>query len=174
MTVRERNLVIGVAVIIALGLGYNFLFGFFAPQPDSIPANLGSVAPGDYESAVRILRDERNITDRNTKVAAKLKILQTMFGSKAKADEASIRLLQETEKIAANSNLVIEQKNIVRFSETLIGVALEGKTNPESLLRFIQRTTESRIGIKVNRLQLHAIPNQKLLNYQIVVCSMLL
>ncbi len=174
MTSRERNLLIGVVAVIILGLGYNFLFGVFAPAPTSTSINRGQEVLVDYDGAIHLLRSAGNITARNAVIAEKLKILQAMFGSKTAPDLGAIKLLQETEKIAAECSLSVEQKNIIRYSDSLIGVSFEGKTNSESLLKFIQRTTESRFGIKVSRLQLHALPDQKVLNYQIIVSGLLL
>jgi hypothetical protein len=174
MTARERNLWIGVAAVVVLGLGYSFLFGMFAPAPTPTSVDMRQKALVDYDGATRLLRSARNITARNAVVAEKLKVLQAMFGLKTAPDLAVIKLLQATEKIAAECNLTVEQKNIIRYSDTLIGVSFEGKTNSESLFKFIQRTTESRFGIKISRLQLHVLPDQKLLNYQIVVSSLLL
>ena len=50
---------------------------------------------------------------------------------------------------------------------------MEGKANPESLIRFLQRTTQDHIGLRIQRLQLHSLPDSKQLNYQVTLISLL-
>jgi hypothetical protein len=171
MSDREKKIVIFVAVAVVLILAYNFFFGMFASP--TVPES-GSSIVIDYDSATQLLKRARNITEYNKQITTKLDKLKKMFYPKANVDEAEIALLKETEAIAANCNLTVQQKNIVRYSETLIGVTMDGKTTPDSLFRFMQKTTESRLGLKINRLQIHTLADQKLLDYQISVSSLLL
>lgn len=171
MTAREKNIVIVVAVLVVLSLAYNFFFGMFAPATEPVS---GTALTMDYETACRLLQRSAYITEYNKQITAKLDKLKKMFYPKSRVDEAEIALLKETELIAAACNLAVSQKNIVRYSETSIGVTVDGKTTPDSLFRFMQKTTESRLGLKINRLQIHALNDQKLLDYQISVSSMLL
>jgi hypothetical protein len=172
MTVREKNIVIIGAVLVVGVLLYNFLFGAFAPSADSQLG--GSSVQMDYDTAFRLLQRAPYVTEYNKQITTKLKKLKDMFYPKSRVEEAEIDLLKETEQIAAACNLSIQQKNIIRYSETLIGVTLDGKTSPDSLFRFMQKTTESRLGLKINRLQIHTMNDQKLVDYQISVSSMLL
>ena len=171
MTAREKNIVIIVGVMVVLIMIYNFLFGMFAPVSEPVSENTLAM---DYDTAYRLLERSAYITEYNKQITVKLNKLKNMFYPKSRVDEAEIALLKETEIIAAACSLMVNQKNIVRYSETLIGVTLDGKTTPDSLIRFMQRTTESRLGLKINRLQIHTLNDQKLLDYQISVSSMLL
>lgn len=171
MTAREKNIVIIAGVVVVLVLIYNFVFGMFAP---SVEPELGSNVSIDYDTACRLLQRAPYITGYNKQITTKLDKLQSMFYPKSRVDEAEIALLKETELIAADCNLTVQQKNIIRYSETLIGVTMDGKTSSDSLIRFMHKVTESRLGLKVNRLQVHAMTDQKLLDYQISVSSLLL
>lgn len=171
MSGREKNIVIIVAVAVVLIVAYNFIFGMFAPPA---APELGSSVTMDYETASRLLMKARYITEYNKQITTKLGKLKDMFYPKSRVDEAEIALLKETELIAMACNLTVQQKNIVRYSETLIGVTLDGKTTPDSLIRFMQKTTESRLGLKISRIQVHALTEEKLLDYQISVSSLLL
>lgn len=172
MSNREKKLVIIVAVAVVLIMGYNFFFGMFAPSATT--PDYGSNLAIDYDTASRLLTRARYITEYNKQITAKLGKLKDMFYPKSRVDEAEIALLKETELIAEASNLTVQQKNIVRYSDTLIGVTMDGKTTPDSLIRFMQKTTESRLGLKINRLQIHSLSDQNLLDYQISVSSLLL
>ena len=171
MTTRERNLWIIVVAVVIGGIGYSIFFGILAPPTTSDTTTKSLI---DYDSATRLLSSAQNIITKNDTVNRRLDTLVKMFYPKTKLDEAQIALLKETEEIATQANLTVDQKNMVRYSETLIGVAIEGKTKPESLFKFMQKTTESRLGLKINRVQVHALPEQKMLSFQIVVCSLLL
>ena len=169
MTTRERNIIIIVVAAIVIIVGYNIFFGLFAP-----PVNLDGKERIDLDKANRLLSSARNVTDKSRLITGRLNKLKAMFYPKAKLDEAEIGLLKEAESIAATCNLVVEQKNMIRYSDGLIGVTLNGKTTPESLFRFMHQTTESRFGIKISRLQVHVMEEQKLVEYQIAVSSLLL
>lgn len=171
MTTRERNLVLIIVPVIVAIVVYSLFFGVFAP---SAPTDLGGKATIDFDNANQLLRSKRNILKRNQIITARLNKLKVMFYPKTKPDDAEIALLKETETIAAACNLNVEQKNMMRYSETLIGVTLNGKTTSESLFKFMQQTTESRMGMQISRLQVHAFPDQKQIDYQIAVSSLLL
>jgi hypothetical protein len=171
MTAREKNIVIIAGVAVVLILAYNFIFGMFAPLSGP---ELGSNVSMDYDTACRLLQRAPYITEYNKLITTKLDKLKGMFYPKSRADEAEIALLKETELIAADCNLTVQQKNIIRYTETLIGVTMDGKTTSDSLIRFMQKANESRLGLKVTRLQVHAMTDQKLLDYQIAVSSLLL
>jgi hypothetical protein len=167
MTAREKKLLILVAVVITAGMAYNYW-----PRMDQSSAANGINGSGLIE-ANRLLQLQPNIINRNKAVRAELKTLQERFYSTANVETAKINLLKEVEAIAAQSNLAVLQKNMVSIHDDTIGVALEGKTNTESLIRFLYLTAQDHIGLRIYRLQIHSLTDVKQLNYQITVITML-
>ncbi|MCL6589769.1 MAG: hypothetical protein K6U80_07440 [Firmicutes bacterium] len=168
MTTRERNLLAVVGIVMILGLGFNILMN---QSTDTENAGINVFA---YEEASRLIKSSLNLENRNKVVAERLDALETRFFSLEAPDQALNQLLQEVERIAAESRLMIEQKSQHRFPDNLIGIRLAGKSSPDSVYLFLQKTTESKIGMKINKLQLHCIEEQRLLDFQIVVVSLLI
>ena len=168
MTGREKNLLIIVGVIMVAGLGYNLFQGTIAPS------GTGAESNSDLEGVNRLLRSRGNINSRNQAVAKRLDLFQAKFYDLNKPEEARIALLKEVEGLVALAGLEVNQKNLVQFSKNEIGVALEGKGKPESVFKFIWQTTQAKTGLKLHRFQAHSLSDQKLLNYQIVVTTLLM
>lgn len=167
MTTRERNLLIFVGVVMLGGLAYNFGF----KMPDS--SNQDQDQSIRIDEAYRLIRSQHNIVAHHQVIQTRLTDLQNKFYSVGDIQGAQISLLNLVEQIAYSTQLDVQQKNMIRFTDNLIGVAIEGKTNPESLIKFLQRTTEAKIGMKIQRMQIHVLPESKSLNYQITLSSLL-
>jgi hypothetical protein len=167
MTGREKNLAILVGAVVLIVLGYKFVSGDI-PSPWS-----GGAQNTSLEGAYRLLRSELNVTARSQAINKRLDALQAKFLEAGNPEESRIKLLKEVENLVAQSNLEITQKNLVQINKSEIGVTLEGKTKPESLFRFIWQTTQAQIGLKISRLQIHSLTEQKTLGYQIVVSTLL-
>ncbi len=167
MTTRERNLLILAGTVILGGIAYNLLSGsWFTP---GVPKS-GSFK---LEEANRLLRSQHNIVNRHQAAMKRLTTLEKRFFSNDNIEQAQINLLKVVEEIASRTQLGVQQKNMIKFEDDLIGVALEGKTTPESLIRFMQQTTESITGLRIYRLQVHTLAEQKLLSFQITISSLL-
>ena len=166
MTQREQRILIVVGVIVCGGL----VFNFWPRGTDSIAVtNSGA----QIHEADHLLRSRLNIIARNKVVTAKLHVLQKRFYPTNTLEISKVNLLKEVEGIATQSNLDVQQKNMVSFHDDTIGVALEGKATPESLVRFLQRTTQDRIGLRIQRIQIHSLPDTKQLNYQVTLITLL-
>ena len=167
MTAREQKLLLLVGIVIVGGLAFNYW-----PRVDN---SAGQNTDNGFrlQEAVRLLRLRSNIIARNKALTAELKALQGRFFSAVNVDTAKLSLLKTVEAIAAQGNLAVQQKNMVSIHDDTIGVALEGKTSPESLVRFLHLTVQNPTGLRVYRLQIHSLPEAKLLNYQVTVITML-
>jgi hypothetical protein len=167
MTGREKNLAILVGAVVLIGLGYKFVSG------DITSPWSGGTQSTNLEGAYRLLRSELNVTARSQAVEKRLDTLQAKFLDSGNLDDSKIKLLKEVESLVAQCNLEVTQKNLVQISKSEIGVTLEGKTKPESLFRFIWQTTQAKIGLKISRLQIHTLTEQKTLSFQVVVGTLL-
>ena len=169
MTTRERNLLAIVGVVMILGLGFNYLMN---RSSDTEVTDTSVLA---FDEASRLLKESRNIESRNKVFEERLDGLEERFYSLKDPDLAKIKLLEEVEKIAAESHLMIDQKNPnIPLPNNLIGVQVAGKSAPDSIYLFLQKITQSKIALKINKLQLHSIEEQKLIDYQMVVVTLLI
>jgi hypothetical protein len=167
MTGREQRLLIVVGVVILGGLAFNFW-----PRITN-SAETNSDSDSRLHEADHLLRFRQNIIVRNDTVNAELKGVQNRFYPAANLESSKLSLLKEVEAIVVQTNLDVQQKNMVNIHDDTIGIALEGKANPESLIRFLQRTTQDRIGLRIGRLQIHSLPDSKQLNYQVTIITLL-
>jgi hypothetical protein len=168
MTVREGKLLILAGIVIVGGLAFNY----WSRADKSAGEN--SDNGSRLLEADRLLRLQANITARHKASTAELKALQGRFFSAAGAETAKLSLLKTVEAVAIQSNLAVHRKSMVSFRDDTIGVALEGKTSPESLIRFLHLTVQNQTGLRVHRLQIHSLPDAKQLNYQVTIISMLI
>jgi hypothetical protein len=168
MTKQERQLIILVAVVIAGGLVFRFW-----PRAAQVTEPRGDINYRLHE-AERLLRGRQNIIARYKAVTVELQKLQTRFFSAADPVNAQISTLKAVEAIAIQASLGVNQKNLVSTHDGRIGVALEGKTSPGSLIRFLYLTSQNRIGLRVNRLQIHGLPEIGQLNYQVTIITLLI
>lgn len=169
MTAREKNVLWVVGVMILLGLGYNYFFA----SPDTMnPDNVKSKF--SYEEAAKLLQDQHIIQVKNEETKKQLTSLEKKFFTARNPEETQLVLLDAVEKIAFTSNLPVLQKTPVPISDREVGISLEGKCAPEALFRFIHQLTTAPLGFKVHRLQTHVISEQKQLDFQIVITSLLI
>jgi hypothetical protein len=168
MTGRELRLWLVVGVVIAAGLVYNLVTPFLVRMEEQ------KASTGSWDEAARILRAEGNIRARNRAVQERYRQLQTQFYLTKQNNAAELELLGVIEDIAANCGLGIRLKNTLQISPDEIGVALEGTTGSEMLYRFLQRLTETSAGIQIKILELHATPEKRELDYQVVIGALLL
>lgn len=171
MTKREQHLIIVVIIVIAGWL----VFRFWPRDQEAAKSTalMNNSRQFSLEEADRLLRSRPNIQARNLAVKKELKAYRGRFYTSISPENATIALLKTVESLAAQTNLAVQQKNIARFHDDTIGVALEGKTGTESLIRFLQLTSENSIGLRIQRLQIHSLPESKQLSYQVTVITLL-
>lgn len=175
MTRRERNLwfFVGLAICIAFvyylwdnrnaGIGDNAL-----PSGASETLNLAS--------AYRLLRAEQNVIRRQKAVAAFRAGIESYFLGDRDPEAARLALLKFIEDLAGKAGLAVEQKSFTALKNDSIAVSLEGKATPGALIRFLQLIGDdrARIDLEIKRLRIHALPEQKLLNYQLLIATLLI
>ncbi|HEX3046453.1 MAG TPA: hypothetical protein VHY08_16975 [Bacillota bacterium] len=170
MTTRERNLLAIVGVVMILGLGFNYLMN--RSSNTEIPDSGNTFA---LDEATRLLKSSRNLESQSQVVAGQLDALEDRFFSLKDPDQAKIKLMIEVEKIAAETHLMIEQKQPnIPFPNNVIGVLIAGKSAPDSIYLFMQKITLSKSALKISKLQLHSIEEQRLIDFQMVVVSLLI
>jgi len=166
MTERERNLLIIVGVIAIAGISYNF-FG---------SGVLGSAVNSNMinrQAAVRLLSSRFRIETRYRNTERQLVALEKGFLSVENLEESKVKLLKEIEQLAVDAGLEVKEKNILTGNDQIIGVSLGGTAVPKDVFCFLQQVTAAKINLKVNRLQVSSVPEQRLLNYQIVLNTLL-
>jgi hypothetical protein len=169
MTKREQRLVILVAVVIA---GW-MIFRFWPRNQETLKGLGNENYQFNMNEADRLLRSRLNISARNKAVRDELKSYRSRFYNSDNPENAKIVLLKTIDGLAAQTGLAVQQKNIVNFHNDTIGVTLEGKTGPEPLIRFLQSTSQNTIGLRIQRLQIHSLPESKQLSYQLTVMTLL-
>lgn len=167
MTTRERNLWLIVAAVGLVSLGSYLV----KTGPNWFKGRTNGVQPLKVHEAYRLLRSQKNIMAHSQLVELRLAELKAQMIEAASPEEAQILLLYRVESLAAASNLSIQNKNTLKLSDQEVGVALEGKSSVESVISFVQKSSAAAIGLKVKRLQLHGIPEKRLLSYQIVLSA---
>lgn len=163
MTARETKLWIIVGTVVAGALLFNLLYPHFT-QTLNQPAVTVS-----REEAVRILRAEDNIRARNQAVVSRYQQLCRRFYLLKKPAEAELNILKVVEELAYSNEVPIKLKNTVRLPTAEIGVALEGTAGSKSFFRFLQQLTQAPVCFKIKRMQLHSIPEKRVLEYQLVL-----
>jgi hypothetical protein len=166
MTTRERMIWITAGCLVGLAfisnLGYR---NWKQLQGTSEPR-------AQLQEARRLLGAEANIRTRRRAVKGRLVQLRKRFYHQGQSRQNKLALLRLVEKRAVRCGLSVQLKKPVVFSATEIGVSLEGTAPPESVIDFLQLLTAASLELKVKRLQLHGVPEQKLLNYQITVSTL--
>lgn len=164
---REQNLLIIVGIAVLAMVGFNFYYN----NSDSFKTN--AVDAGDLEETRRLLRMERNLNARQKAATEALAQMERGFLDASNPESAKIELLQEVERLAGVIGLAVDQKNLLQLGEDLIGVALEGSTDPATLIRFLHGAATNRLGMNLKRLQIHANQKTKDLKYQVIIQLML-
>jgi hypothetical protein len=163
MTGREIKLWIGIGAVVAAGLVYNLVAPFFTDMETQ------KVSSGSWNEAARLFRSEGNIRARNRAARERYRQLLEKFYPAPKKAAFELEVLEVIEDIDANCGLPIRLKNTLQLAPDEIGVALEGTTGSEMLYRFLQQLTEAAVGMQVKTLQLHATPEKREFDYQLVV-----
>jgi hypothetical protein len=166
MTKNEQKIWTVAAVIVGFALVYNF--GFNKLEQLSGPAR----SQFGLAEARRLLRKEPKIMARAGAAAANLSQLQSRFLNPDRQTPVKLKLLRLVEEVAARSGLGVQLKNTVVYSRTELGVSLEGTAPPETVVGFLQQLTAAPLDLKVKQLQLHSVPEQKVLNYRIAISTL--
>jgi hypothetical protein len=156
--------------LLAAGVaGFTLIYrlGFSGPEQPPGPVQ----AQYTLSEARRLLRNGPAIRARQRAAETSLRELRSHFLRPDGSSPAGLKLLCRVEEIARQSGLEVNAKNPVVFSATELGVALEGGSPAEAIVRFLQRLTRASLRLKVKQLQLHSVPEQKVLNYRIVVSA---
>jgi hypothetical protein len=171
MTRRETALVSLTISVIVLWMGIAFFWN--RPHPDSGTNRFGPTAEASgYREMERLLRSSQNILARDRHTAARLADLETRRLPAANLSQAQLKFLQAVESLASRNHLPVAQKNTVRYADGAIGVTLAGKASAAALVAFLQQTATAPMGIVVQRLQLHALPEERRLEYNLAVSTL--
>lgn len=162
---RERNLLIMVGIAVLAMVGFNFYYNY--NNSDSLKTS--AVDAGDLEEARRLLRSERNLIARQEAVTEALAEIERSFLDVSNPEAAKIEFLQEVENLAGAIGLAVDQKNLLQLEQDVIGVALEGSTDPATLIKFLHGAATNRLGMNLKRLQIHANQKTKDLKYQLII-----
>lgn len=160
---REKNLLIMVGIAVLAMAGFNFYYN----NSDSFKTD--AVDAGDLEETRRLLRAERNLIARQKAVTEALAEVERGFLDVSNPEAAKIEFLQEVEKLAGAIGLAVDQKNLLQLEQDVIGVTLEGSTDPATLIKFLHGAATNRLGMNLKRLQIHANQKTKDLKYQLII-----
>ncbi|HEX7712852.1 MAG TPA: hypothetical protein VF531_02425 [Bacillota bacterium] len=166
MTDREKKLLLLVGVVILAGLSFNYFSGG--------AKNVGVIGNAlNEKEAERLLSSSGVIIARNRAATAALAKLEARFYPEISIDRAQLDLLQEVESIASRSGLAVDKKSIARLPDRLIEVTLEGRTGSAALFLFMERLGETPIALKIKNLRIHSLPEERQLEYEIGIISLL-
>lgn len=160
---REQNLLIMVGIAVLAMAGFNFYYN----NSDSFQTS--AVDAGDMEETRRLLRSEQNLITRQRAVTEALAEMERGFLDASNPEAAKIEFLQEVERLAGAIGLAVDQKNLLQLEQDVIGVALEGSTDPATLIKFLHGAATNRLGMNLKRLQIHANQKTKDLKYQLII-----
>lgn len=174
MTDREGSLWLIVGIVFLAAVAYSVFShgedGLF--RISRLSAAEGSV--NDYSTALHMLRSKNIILGRRQEASQYLSKVETGFYSRTYPEDAQLRLLKEIERIAEQTHLGISRKSLNQAKNDIIGVALEGKTGSEALFRFVEGIGTADIHMKIQRIQIHSLPLERMVNYQVVVSTFLI
>ncbi len=165
MKLNKREQIICLAVGIAVG--GMLIFNIIYRNLDRLQTT--GINAADLEETRRLLRSERNIMARRQAADKALITLQGRFLDATDPEKAKIELLKEVETLINTVGLTVEQKNLIQLEPNIIGVAIEGNSEPAVLIRFLHATTVTRLGLNIKRFQAHVNEKTKQLKYQIIL-----
>jgi hypothetical protein len=166
MTARERTIWITAGCIVGLALVYNLGYRNLEQLQDTVEPG------GQLQEARRLLGAEANLRARSSAVTGRLTQLRSRFYRQNQSQQTKLELLRLVEERAVHCGLSVQLKNTVAYSNEEIGVSLEGIASPETIIKFLQQVTVAPIELKVKRVQLHSVPEQRALDYQIAVSTL--
>lgn len=165
MTSREKGIWLLVGSVVIVSLAYNLIYrnweqlqGTFQPAPK-------------LQEARRLLGAVANIKARERAVAQRLGQLRVGYYRGKEREDAELKLLDLVESLAIKSGLTIQVKSTTVYSQEELGVSIEGKSGAAELVRFLHQVATVPMVLKVKRLQLHNITDQKALDYQIAISA---
>lgn len=166
MTDREKKLILLVGAVIIVGLGVKYF---------NIGSKNGSATANmlNRTEAERLLSSSGVITARNRAATAALAKLETRFYPETAGDRVQVDLLQEVESLASRSGLAVDRKSVGRLPGKLIEVTLEGRTGSAAFFSFMQKLNAAPVALKIKRLRIHSLPEQRQLDYEIGVVGLL-
>jgi hypothetical protein len=167
MTAREKKIWITVGCVAGLALAYNLSCHIFGQVLET------SGPPPQLREARRLLGAQSNIQAREHALAERLTQLRKGFFHRDQSPGIKLELLRLVETMASQCGLNVQLKNTVAFSREEIAVSLEGNAPPQTIIAFLQQLTVAPRELQVKRLQLHSVPEQKVLNYRIVVSTLI-
>jgi hypothetical protein len=166
MTAREKTILIAAGCLVGVALVYNLGYRNWEQLRDTAEPG------GQMQEARRLLGAEANLQTRSAAVNRSLGQLRRRFYHPDPSRQTKLELLRLVEERAVRCGLSVQLKNTVSFSETELGVTLEGTAPPETIIKFLQQVTVAPIELKVKRVQLHSLTEQKVLNYQIALSTL--
>jgi hypothetical protein len=166
MTAREKMILITAGCLAGVALLYNLGYRNWEQSRDTAEAG------GQLQEARRFLGAEANLRARSAAVNRSLGQLRRRFYHPGQSRQTKLELLRLVEGRAIRCGLSVQLKNTVAFSETEFEVTLEGTASPETIIKFLQQVTVAPIELKVKRMRLHSIAERKVLNYQIVLSTL--
>jgi hypothetical protein len=168
MTRKERNLLLGVAMIISITLTGRFVFHRLRLASPSLTSN-----SLDLKSAYRLVASRGNIEARYEAAHDWLRKLEGCFITSGDLEKAKLELLKTVEEKAVLCGLAVHSKSAIQVSDHTIGIILEGETSPATLTRFLYASLNYRYALKIKRFQVHSLPEKATLSYQLVLTSVL-
>jgi hypothetical protein len=166
MTVRERMILIAAGCFVGVALVYNLGYRNWEQLQDTAEPG------GQLQEARRLLGAEANLRARSYSVTKRLTQLRSRYYRQNQAKQTKLELLRLVEERAARCGLSVRLKNTATYSHEEIGVSLEGTAPPETIIKFLQQVSVAPIELKVKRVQLHSMPEQRALDYQIDVSTL--
>lgn len=160
---RERILWLIVGVSVCAMLIFNFIYR----NLDHL--QISRVDASELEETRRLLRSGQNIIARRQAAEKALVKLQDRFLDISQPETAKIQLLKEVEALINRVGLPVEQKNLLQLEPGIIGVAIEGNTEPATLIRFLHASSTTHLGLSLKRFQTHTNEKTKQLKYQIIL-----
>lgn len=167
MTDCEKKLLLLVGMVILTGLGINCMSGVSTNGRNVTGHSL------NQKEAERLLGSSGAIIARYREATEALAKLEARFYPETAIEQAQLDLLQEVEKIASRSGLPVERKSIGRLPDKLIEVTLKGRTGSAPLFLFMQKLQETPIALKIKSLKIHSLPEERQLEYEIGIVSLL-
>ncbi|MGD8401927.1 MAG: hypothetical protein PVH64_13535 [Bacillota bacterium] len=167
MTTRERMIWITAGCLVGLAFVSNLGYRNW----EQLKAMAGPKA--QLQEARRLLGAEANIRARRHAVTGRLAQLRKRFFRQGQSRQTKLELLRLVEERAVRCGLSVQLKKPVVFSAEELGVSLEGTAPAATIVAFLQQLTAAPLELKMKRVQLHSVPEQKVLNYQITVSTLI-
>ncbi|MGD8401461.1 MAG: hypothetical protein PVH64_11120 [Bacillota bacterium] len=157
-------------LLLAVAFGIALVYRWCGSRPDRAPEQARPTI--GLKEARRLLRIAPRIMANEQAGAARLLRLKQRFLKPERPRKMRLQLLKLVEDLADQSGLSVQIKNTVAYSQTELGVSLEGTASFKRIVRFLQQLTAAPRELQVKRVQLHSVPEQRVLDYQITICTL--